>query len=50
MDDMTPEGAPNTGFGGMAGSDSNSVAVPLAAGIAAVVVLGGATLVRRRNA
>ena len=39
-----------TGFGGMAGSDSNSVAVPLAAGIAAVVVLGGATLVRRRNA
>ena len=48
--DMAPEGGADTGFGGMAGSDGNSVAVPLAASIAAVVVLGGATLVRRRNA
>jgi hypothetical protein len=45
-----PEGGAGTGFGGMAGSDGNSVAVPLAASIAAVVALGGATLVRRRNA
>ena len=44
-----PEGGAGTGFGGMAGSDGNSVAVPLAASIAAVVALGGATLVRRRN-
>ena len=50
MDEMVPEGGADTGFGGMAGSDGNSVAVPLAAGIAAVVALGGATLVRRRNA
>ena len=47
---MIPEGGADTGFGGMAGSDGNSVAVPLAASIAAVVALGGATLVRRRNA
>ena len=49
-DDMAPEGAAETGFGGMAGSDGNSVAVPLAATLAAVVLLGGATLVARRNA
>ena len=49
-DDMAADGAADTGFGGMAGSDSNSVAVPLAASIAAVVALGGATLIRRRNA
>ena len=50
MADIAPEGGADTGFGGMAGSDGNSVAVPLAASIAAVVALGGATLVRRRNA
>jgi hypothetical protein len=49
-DDMAPEGAAETGFGGMAGSDGNSVAVPLAATIAAVTLLGGAVLVHRRNA
>ena len=49
-DDMAPEGAPETGFGGMAGSDGNSVAVPLAATLAAVALLGGAVLVTRRNA
>ena len=50
MDDMVPEGAAETGFGGMAGSDGNSLAVPLAAAIAAAVLLGGAVLVARRNA
>ena len=49
-DDMAPEGAAETGFGGMAGSDGNSLAVPLAATIAAVTLLGGAALVTRRNA
>ena len=49
-DDMMPDGAAETGFGGMAGSDGNSVAVPLAATLAAVVLLGGAVLVTRRNA
>ena len=49
-DDMAPEGAAETGFGGMAGSDGNSVAVPLAATIAAVTLLGGAVLVSRRHA
>ena len=49
-DDMAPEGAAETGFGGMAGSDGNSVAVPLAATLAAVVLLGGAALVTRRHA
>ena len=49
-DDMAPDGAAETGFGGTAGSDGNSVAVPLAATIAAVTLLGGATLVARRNA
>ena len=49
-DDMAPDGAADTGFGGMAGSDGNSVAVPLAATLAAVALLGGAVLVTRRNA
>jgi len=49
-DDMAPEGAAETGLGGMAGSDGNSVAVPLAATLAAVVLLGGAALVTRRHA
>ncbi len=49
-DDMMPEGAAETGFGGTAGSDGNSVAVPLAATLAAVVLLGGAALVTRRHA
>ena len=40
-DDMAPEGAAETGFGGTAGSDGNSVAVPLAATLAAVALLGG---------
>jgi hypothetical protein len=48
-DDMAPEGAAETGFGGMAGSDGNSVAVPLAATLAALVLFGGAALVARRN-
>ena len=49
-DDMAPEGAAETGFGGTAGSDGNSVAVPLAATLAAVVLFGGAALVTRRHA
>lgn len=49
-DDMAPEGAAETGFGGTAGSDGNSVAVPLAATLAAVVLLGGTALVTRRHA
>ena len=49
-DDMAPEGSAETGFGGMAGSDGNGLAVPLAATIAAVTLLGGAVLVSRRNA
>ena len=48
-DDMAPDGAAETGFGGTAGSDGNSLAVPLAATIAAVTLLGGAALVTRRN-
>ncbi len=48
-DDMVPDGGADTGFGGTAGSDSNSLAVPLAASIAAVTLLGAATLVARRN-
>ena len=48
-DDMAPDGAAETGFGGMAGSDGNSVAVPLAATLAAVVLLGGAALATRRH-
>ena len=47
---MAPEGGAATGFGGSAGSDGNSLAVPLAATIAAVTLLGGAVLVSRRNA
>lgn len=49
-DDMAPEGAAETGFGGMAGSDGNSVAVPLAATLAAVVLLSGAAIATRRHA
>ena len=49
-DDMMPDGAAETGFGGTAGSDGNSLAVPLAATLAAVVLLGGAGLLTRRNA
>ena len=49
-DDMVPEGGAATGFGGTAGSDGTSVAVPLAATLAAVILLGGAALVARRNA
>ena len=48
-DDMVPEGGADTGFGGTAGSDGNSLAVPLAATIAAATLLGGAVLVSRRN-
>ena len=49
-DDMAAEGAAETGFGGAAGSDGNSLAVPLAATLAAVTLLGGAALVARRHA
>ena len=48
-DDMAPEGGADAGFGGTAGSGSNSVAVPLAATLAAVVLLGGTALVARRR-
>ena len=48
-DEMAPEGGAETGFGGTAGSDGNSVAVPLAATLAAVVLLGGTVLVARRH-
>ena len=49
MDDMdAPEGGADTGFGGMAGSGS-SLVVPLAAGLFAVAVLGGAAITLRRN-
>ena len=48
-DDMAPEGAAETGFGGTAGSDGDSVAVPLAATLAAVALLGGTALVARRH-
>ena len=49
-DDMVPEGPAATGFGGSAGADGNSVAVPLAATLAAIALLGGAVLFTRRNA
>ena len=49
-DDMAADGGMGAGFGGMAGSDGNSVAVPLAATLAAVVLLGGAALATRRHA
>ena len=48
MDDMAPEGGADTGIGGMAGSGS-SLVVPLAAGLFAVAVLGGAAITLRRN-
>lgn len=48
-DDMVPEGGAGTGLGGTAGSDSGSVAVPLAATLAALILLSGAALVVRRN-
>ena len=44
-DDMAPDGGADTGFGGMAGSDST---VPLTAALAAVVLLGGTALIARR--
>lgn len=49
-DDMAPDGAAETGFGGMAGSDGNSVAVPLTAALVGASLLAGAALVARRNA
>ena len=45
---MAPEGGADTGFGGMADSGS-SLVVPLAAGLFAVAVLGGAAITLRRN-
>ncbi len=49
-DYMTPEkDLIESGLGGMAGSDGDSAAVPLAATLAAVVLLGGAALVAHRN-
>ena len=48
-DDMAPEGGADTGFGGMAGSDGNGVAVPLAATLAGVILLSGTALILRRN-
>ncbi len=48
-DDMAPMGGADTGLGGTAGSDSSGIAVPLAATLAAVTLLGGAALVARRN-
>ena len=48
-DSMVPDGGADTGFGGMAGSDGDSVAVPLAASLAAVILLSGTALMLRRN-
>lgn len=48
-DDMAPEGAAETGFGGMAGSGRDGGSVPLAATLAAVVLLGGTALVTRAS-
>lgn len=48
-DDMAPEGGADTGFGGMAGSDGNGAAVPLAATLAGVILLSGTALILRRN-
>ena len=48
-DDMAPEGGAATGFGGMADPDGDSVAVPLAASLAAVILLSGTALILRRN-
>ena len=50
MDDMAPEGGAETGFGGTAGSDGNSVAVPLTAALVGTALLAGAALAVRRNA
>lgn len=49
-DDMAPEGGVETGFGGTAGSDGNSVAVPLTAALVGASLLAGTALVARRNA
>lgn len=49
-DDITPEGGAQTGFGGTAGSDGNTSTVPVAATVAALTLLGAATLASRRNA
>jgi hypothetical protein len=49
-DDMAPDGGAETGFGGTAGSDSNSVAVPLTAALVGATLLAGAALAVRRNA
>lgn len=48
-DSAVPVGGVEAGFGGMAESGGNSVAVPLAAGLVAVAVLGGVGLAFRRN-
>ncbi len=48
-DDMAPMGGADTGLGGMAGSDGNSAAVPLAASLAAIALLGGTALLVRRH-
>ena len=49
-DDMAPDGGAETGFGGTAGSDGNSVAVPLTAALVGATLLAGAALAVRRNA
>ncbi len=49
-DDMVPAGGAETGFGGTAGSDGNSLAAPLAAVVIALALMGAATLLARRNA
>ena len=49
-DDMAPEGGAETGFGGTAGSDGNSVAVPLTAALVGATLLAGAALAVRRDA
>lgn len=48
-DGMVPDGGADTGFGGMAGADPGGAAVPLAATLAAVILLGGTALLARRN-
>ncbi len=50
MDDgEMPMGGPMTGFGGTAGDGGSGSALPLAAGLLAVTVLGGAAIALRRN-
>ena len=49
-DDMAPDGGAETGFGGTAGSDGNSVAVPLTAALVGATLLAGAALAVRRDA